>query len=247
MLSAEVLLLVFVTFVIAGFIKGAIGFGLPVVAIVFLTIPLGLKIAIASMLIPGLVSNIWQALAGPELKYLTHRLWPYLLASVLGTLLGVSILSIATQDVLLTFLGLILTAYSIFSLFSPQIAPPGKKEKHLGPVAGGLGGLSYGITGVFLVPGVLYLQALGLKKDQLVQALGIVFVLLKLTLIAAFVERGFLSFEIALLSAFAVLPALLGVYAGQRVRRHISEQLFRTLFFVGLTFVGLYFVVVAQL
>ncbi|MGI9367119.1 MAG: sulfite exporter TauE/SafE family protein [Rhizobiaceae bacterium] len=102
-----------------------------------MAIPLGLKVAIATVLFPGVVSNIWQAVAGPALGALTRRLWPYLLASVLGTLLGVSILSIATQDVLLTILGVILVAYSIFSLSSPQFTPPGEMEKFFGPTAGG--------------------------------------------------------------------------------------------------------------
>lgn len=247
MLSAEVLLLVFVTFIFAGFVKGAIGLGMPVVAIAFMAIPLGLKAAIAIVLIPGVTSNIWQSLAGPNLKSLSRRLWPYLLLSVLGTWVGVSILYIATQDVLLTVLGVLLASYSIFSIFSPQIALPDEKEKYLGPIAGGLGGLSYGMTGIFMVPGVIYLQALGLKKDQLVQALGIVFILLNFSLITAFIERGFISFEITALSVFAVAPAMLGVYTGQRVRRHISEQLFRTLFFLGLTLIGIYFVVSSQI
>ncbi|NKB54543.1 MAG: TSUP family transporter [Rhizobiaceae bacterium] len=166
MLTPEAFTLVFVTFIVAGTLKGTVGLGLPLVAIVFMAIPLGFKEAVAIVLLPGVVTNIWQALAGPYLRQLLRRLWSYLLACAIGTWLGVNILSVASQDTLLSVLGIVLAAYSLYGLGRPQIAAPSRAEPILGPLSGGIGGLFYGMTSVFLVPGVIYLQALGLKKGN---------------------------------------------------------------------------------
>ncbi|MEP1207729.1 MAG: sulfite exporter TauE/SafE family protein [Rhizobiaceae bacterium] len=247
MLVPETFALIVVTFLIAGTLKGTVGLGLPLVAIVFMAIPLGFKEAIAIVLLPGLVTNVWQALAGPYFRVLLKRLWPYLVACILGTWLGVNILSLASKDTLLSTLGIILAAYSLFSLMRPQIAAPGRAEPILGPLSGGLGGVFYGMTSVFLVPGVLYLQALGLKKDEMVQALGLVFILLNISMISAFLEKGFISQDVTFLSIFAILPTVIGIYFGQKLRRHISEELFRRIFFQLLFVIAIYFFVSAQM
>lgn len=246
-MSTEVLVLIFVTFVAAGLVKGTVGLGLPLVAVTVLALPLGLREAIAVVLIPGIVTNFWQALAGPYFKTLARRLWSFMLLCVLGTWLGANILSFASQKVLMTTLGTLVFLYAVFSLSRPQISPPGRAEPILAPLAGALGGLFYGMTSIFLIPGVLFLQALGLKKDELVQALGMVFILLNFSLISAFVQKGFISLQLALISVFALVPAAIGVYLGQRVRHKVSEELFRKLFFSALLVMGIYFVVSAQL
>ena len=247
MLSLETLILVFATFMVAGLVKGTVGLGLPLVAVTVLALPLGLREAIAVVLIPGVVTNFWQALAGPYFRSLSRRLWSFMLMCIIGTWIGANILSFASQTVLMTLLGTLIVLYSLFSLSRPQIKPPGRAEPVLAPLAGGLAGILYGMTSIFLIPGILFLQALGLKKDELVQALGMVFILLNLSLITAFVEKGFFSIEAAMLSTFALVPAAMGVYLGQRLRHRISEQRFRTIFFYVLLVMGLYFVISAQL
>lgn len=235
------------TFVIAGFVKGTVGLGLPIVAITFMALPLGLKEAIAVTLVPAVTTNIWQAFAGPYLRNLTSRLWSYLALCAVGTWIGVAILALASQQTLLSALGVILATYSLFSLTRPQISPPGRREFYLSPLSGGIGGMMYGMTGVFMIPGVIYLQALGLRKDELVQALGLAFIVLNLSLAFAFMEKGFISRDITILSIAALIPAAAGVYVGQKLRKHISEALFRTLFFSALLAAGIYFVTSAQL
>jgi uncharacterized membrane protein YfcA len=247
MLTPEIFTLVFVTFIVAGFVKGTVGLGMPLVSIAFMAIPLGLKEAIAIILIPGLATNVWQALSGPHLGALTHRLRSFLVLSIVGTWIGVGILATAAQNLLLGVLGTILVLYSAISLLRPQISPPGAKEWYLSPMAGAVGGFFYGMTGVFMVPGVTYLQALGLNKNQLVQALGISFTVLIVALASAFFQRGFISVDLTVLSFFALLPSSVGVYFGQRLRRHISEAVFRKMFFCVLLVIGLYFTTSAML
>ena len=243
----EILALVAIAFLTAGLVKGMVGLGLPIVVLVFLALPLGVTPAISLMILPAIATNLVQAVSGPSLVRLLRRLWSFLLAAALGIWLGVGLLSLVEPEITLMALGALLSAYSVFSLRSPQIRPPGRYEPVLSPLAGGLGGVAFGVTGIFIVPGILYLQALGLKKNELVQALGITFMTLSVTLLGAFLDKGFMTSTNALLSLAALAPTVLGLYLGQRLRHRVSESVFRTTFFWALFFAGLYFIVTGWL
>ena len=242
MWPAEIITLIIATFFVAGLIKGMVGLGLPIVVLVFLALPLGINSAIALMLVPAIVTNFWQAVSGPSLKLLLLRLWSFLFASVLGILLGVRLVSQVPPGTILSILGAMLALYSAFSLSRPQIQSPGKSECILSPAIGGTSGIIFGMTGTFIIPGIVYLQALGLKKDDLVQALGITFITISTTLMGTFVQRGIMDSNLMLASCAAVLPTAVGIFAGQRLRHRVSENLFRIVFFWVLLFVGLYFI-----
>ncbi len=240
MWTFETVALVAISFLLGGFVKGAVGLGLPVVVLAALAATLGLKTALALLLVPAVVSNIWQALAGPALGVLLRRMWSFLLAAVVGIWLGTAVLARADPALLEAALGGLLVAYSAVALITPQIPPPGERERWLSPLAGGLGGVVFGMTGLFIVPGILYLQTLGLKRDHFVQALGLTFVTISATLAVAMTGRDLVTLEQAAMSAAALVPTGLGLLLGTRLRHLVSEAGFRRLFFVALIGVGLY-------
>ena len=82
--------------------------------------------------------------------------------------------------------------------------------------------------------------ALGLPRDALIQAMGMLFTVSTAALGVALAGRGLVSGEFGVVSAAAVLPALLGMALGQRLRRAMSEALFRKVFFTALLALGLY-------
>ena len=96
-----------------------------------------------------------------------------------------------------------------------------------------------GLTGSF-IPGVLYLQALGLVRDVLVQAMGIAFTVASVALAVALAGHGLLKIDLGLLSVMALAPAALGMMLGQRIRRRLSEEMFRRVLFCALMVLGAY-------
>ena len=164
-----------VIFLFAGSIKGVIGVGLPTVAVGLMTAFVGLHEAVQLVVVPAFLTNVWQGAMGGQFKMLVRRLWPLLMASCLGTWVGASILVAIDPRYLSGTLGGLLAAYSFYSLLTPQIPPPGRWEKALNPVMGFLAGIATGCVASFVMPGALYLQALGLTRDALVQAMGIAF------------------------------------------------------------------------
>ncbi len=239
MWTAEVLVVVCATFLFAGWVKGVVGLGLPTIALALLATTVGLREAIALMLVPALVTNVWQGVAGGAFAILLRRLWPLLAAACLGVWFGVGVLAQADSVFLTGLLGLMICGYAGFSLATPQIPAPGRWEGVLSPLAGALGGFVAGLTGSF-IPGILYLQALGLSREHLVQSLGICFTVLTAALAVAFTRQDLITSDLWLMSAVAVAPAALGMVLGQVVRRRLSEALFRRIFFSALLMLGAY-------
>ena len=85
---------------------------------------------------------------------------------------------------------------------------------------------------------MLYVQALGFDKERLVQAMGLLFGISTLVLMIAFARYELLTPDLALLSALALIPALLGLWLGARLRRRIAEERFRRLLYVVLILLG---------
>ena len=98
------------------------------------------------------------------------------------------------------------------------------------------------ITGVFVVPAVPYLQALGLQKDELVQAMGISFTVSTIALGLGLALQGVYSATTAASSLAMLAPALAGMAFGQWLRRLLSARVFRACFFVGLALLGAHMV-----
>ena len=162
-----------------------------------------------------------------------------MIAAFIGTWIGASVLAQADSIFLSGLLGIMICLYAGISLATPQMPPPGRCEPWMSPVVGAVAGVLTGLTGSF-VPGVLYLQALGLPRDVLVQAMGIAFTVATVALATAFARYELLSVELGMLSALALAPALLGMAIGQRVRRRLSEERFRRVFFGALLLLGVY-------
>ena len=113
-----------------------------------------------------------------------------------------------------------------------------RREGAWSALVGLLTGLVTGLTGVFVVPAVPYLQALGLPREMLIQALGLSFTVATLALgLGLFIHGGSQSLDLGL-TWLMLLPALLGLEIGRRIRRRLSEAVFRRLFFLGLLALG---------
>jgi uncharacterized protein len=240
MWTPETLVAVAVIFILAGFVKGVAGIGLPTVAIALMAVFIGLKEGIALMVVPTVVTNVWQALVGGRFVALVRRFWSLLLAAALGAWIGAGILAQGDAMLLAAMLGVLLCLYSAVGLTMPPVPSPGRAEPWLSPVMGLSGGLIGGMTGSYAVPGVVYLQALGLPRDALVQTLGITFVVFTMSLGTSLTLHGLMSSEIGILSLAATLPALFGMALGQHLRHKLSEATFRTVFFCVLLVLGVW-------
>ena len=167
-LSVWLLLSIGLTFFLAGIVKGVTGMGLPTVAMGVLGAIMSPVAAAALLIVPSFVTNVWQLACGPSFAELIRRLWLMMLGSVLGTLAGATILTNGQAQWTTAGLGAALVIYAGFTLLARQLSVPARLEKWLSPLIGLTTGAITGGTGIFVIPAVPYLQALGLEKDDLI-------------------------------------------------------------------------------
>ncbi len=242
MTEAGALILVGLAFLLAGGVKGVIGLGLPTVSLAILTATLGLHPAMALLVVPSFVTNFWQALVGGNGRQIMRRIWPLLLFATVTVWIGARMLTRVDVLLLSALLGVLIAIYSIISLIHPKITIPRHWEPVAGPVLGTVNGVLTGMTGSFVFPGVLYLQAIGLPRDAFIQAMGMLFTVSTVALGVSLGGQNLLTMELGAVSAAAVVPALVGMMLGQRLRQRIPEAMFRRVFFLALLALGLYIV-----
>ncbi|MGE5517000.1 MAG: sulfite exporter TauE/SafE family protein [Bacteroidota bacterium] len=241
-LSLPLLAGVAATFILAGLIKGVIGLGLPTVGMALLGLMMVPGEAAALLVVPSLVTNLWQLAVGPGLTGLLRRLWPLLAGICLGTWAGGGLLDGLSASDAARGLGLALVLYAGLGLAQLHLRLPRRHEAWLGLPVGLATGVVTLATGVFVVPAVPYLQALDVDKDELIQGLGLSFTVSTLALAASLARAGVMSLPLMEASVLALLPAALGMVLGQWLRGRVTQQVFRRCFFAGLLAVGLHLI-----
>jgi uncharacterized membrane protein YfcA len=222
--AAPVLAAIAGAFLLAGFVKGVIGLGLPTVSIGLLGLLMTPAQAAAILVVPSLVTNVWQAAVGRTLLELARRLWPLLAGTCIGTVIGVALLPRDDNGRATVWLGLALAIYAVLGLVKVQFSVPRHAETWLGLLMGTATGAITVATGIFVMPG----------------ALGLSFTVSTITLAAALAYTGHVQKSLAWPSIVALAAALVGMGLGQLTRGRIKAETFRLCFFVGLMLLGIH-------
>lgn len=232
-------------FLLAGMVKGTIGLGLPTVAMALLTLFISPLQAASLLLIPSMVTNIWQLFAEGAFLGLFKRFFWLLCGIVIGTIWSI-FPTLGSENGYLSeiLLGMMLILYASYGLFAKAMPDLSQYEHILSPFIGYLGGALIVATGVIVIPIAPYLNSLHLKKNDLVQSLGLVFTISTLCLAVYLYQSPQSTLETdAYLSIFALFAAICGMWFGQKIRYKVSEQKFRRLFFYGLMLLGTYMII----
>ncbi len=227
-------------FLLAGFVKGVIGLGLPTVAIGLLGLMMTPAQAAAIMVAPALITNVWQAMIGKSLLPLLQRIWPMLAGICLGTFIAAKWLPGANSGQATIWLGLALIVYAGLGLINIDFRVSPRAERWLSLPIGALTGAITAATGVYVLPGTPYLHALKLDRHQLVQMLGISFTASTLALGTALMHAGEFGMSLATPVLVAIVASLAGMWLGQQVRGRVQEKTFRLWFFLGLLALGVH-------
>ncbi len=213
--------------------------GLPTVAMGILGAFMSPVAAAAMLVVPSLVTNLSQMLMGPGLGALLKRFWAMLLGIVVGTALGARLLMSINPQWAGRALGLALIAYVLCALLLPPLRVADRFESRLSAPIGLATGVLTGLTGIFTIPAVPYLQALSLERNVLVKVLGLSFSVSTLALAGGLLGQGAFRGEQLALSVLAIVPSLGGMWLGAVIRRRVSPVTFRRCFLLFLLVLGL--------
>jgi hypothetical protein len=237
---SDILVIAAIAFTVAGFVKGVVGFGFPIITLIILTLTTGLLDALAIVVLPTIVTNVWQGLAGPHLGAILKRMWLYFLSAVACIWISSAYLAVIDVRWPTAMLGGVLCLFAVTRLLNVRITVREDWERWVAIPLGAVNGALTGLTGSFMVPSVLYMQALGFGRDMLVQAMGVFFALSTLTLAASLGNNDLISAEHLKLSLLALVPSIIGLYIGRWFRLKIDERRFQQVFLTSVLLLGGY-------
>ncbi|MEQ6249062.1 sulfite exporter TauE/SafE family protein [Sulfitobacter sp. HNIBRBA3233] len=240
LISTADLIFALMVALVAGFVKGVVGFAMPLVFVSGLTMIMAPDLALAGLILPTLVSNGQQALRqGPRAAIeSTLRFRTFLIAGGLALLVSAQFVRILPAQVMLLVIGGPVTFFALLQLvgWRPKLA---RRSRPLEAAVGGVAGALGGVSGIWGPPTVLYLTALDTAKHDQMRVQGVIYGLGAVALVIAHAVSGVLRMETLWFSAALVVPAGIGMWVGGRIMDRIDQTVFRRLTLLVLTIAGL--------
>lgn len=225
----------------AGFVKGAVGFAMPMIMISGFATVLPPDTALAALILPTLVTNVWQGgRDGLRAAWESVRDFRLYLATVaLFILLSAQLVNLLPQGALFLAIGVPIVAFAAMQLAQVTftIAPRHRRAADLG--IGAFSGAVGGLSAVWGPPTVAYLTALGTEKRASMRIQGVIYGAGSVVLAAAHLKSGVLNASTLPISAALVIPALIGTWLGFRVHDRMDPARFRRWTQVVLLIAGL--------
>jgi uncharacterized membrane protein YfcA len=227
----------------AGLVKGAVGFGFPLLATPLLAAVLDVKTAMALAVPPNIALDGWQAVRRGSPVATVRRLWLLMICGVAGTVLGTRLLALLPARVLTAILGAFVVLF--VALNATRLAPrvPARWERWLSPPIGLLAGVVGGITNVPGTPLVIYFYALGMGKDDFVRAVAFTFIVYKGVQLGALVWYGIFTWSLVLPSAALCVVGGAGFLVGLRIQDRLDQRAFNRVVLGFLVCLGAWLVV----
>lgn len=226
-------------FLAGGTLKGATGAGTPIIAVPLMTMMFGVETAVAVFALPNLLANVGQSWAYRTVPVDRRLLWGFALGGGVGTAIGTALLFSLPDAVLKIAVGLTVMVYVLFRLIRPGRALSRNAAARLAPVAGGLGGVLMGATGISAPVSLTFLNAVALPRPAFVRTVSSFFVALACVQIPLLLWNGVLTAPHALLGLGAFVTIVAGMPIGARLGRRLSSAAFDRVILTLLTVLAL--------
>lgn len=230
----------FVVTFAAGFVKGSVGFGMPLVIISGLGLFLEPKLVVAAIVLPIVTSNLQQVsrYGFAEAKSAVAEHWRYISLVCLMILIAAQLVPLIPPRTMYLVLGSVVVMMSLTQLFGVRLYISQGHRRLAEWSVGGLAGVIGGLTGTWGPPTVLYLMALETPKARQMLVQGVVYGLGSLSLLGAHLKSGVLDSVTTPFSAMLLIPAFIGMQAGFWMSDRMNPEVFRKATFVVLVVAG---------
>lgn len=227
--------------VLGGVVKGSLGVGLPLISVPVLSLWLAPGRAIGLLAVPVVLSNLAQARegGGVALRPAWQRFRGLMVTQFVVTLATVRF----TADLPSQYLNVLVAAAVLVAVVlmwaQPRLAFAPRRERGIGIAVGMLAGLLGGASSLTGPVVITYLMALGLKRDEFVRSISLIYLGGSLPIYGGMLLFGRITWTDIGLSILALAPVYLGMMAGQRLRQRLDDGLFRRIVLVFLVVVAL--------
>lgn len=226
--------------VASGFVKGVVGFAMPLVLISGLTLFISPELALAGLILPTLVTNAMQSMRqGRAAAWDTIKAFRvFLIAGGITLVITAQFVRVVPDDLFKGLLGVVVVGFVALQLSGYQFRLRGQSAK-VEMCVGALAGVMGGTAGVWGPPTVAYLTALNTARNNQMRIQGVIYGLGSLALLGAHIGSGVLRSETWPFAFALIPPAVLGMWLGGMVGDHFDQQTFRRATLIVLLIAGL--------
>lgn len=225
-LLPQELLIIAIALAVGGLVKGITGIGMPIIAIPIMTEFIGVEHSVLIMIPSIIILNGWLVWSQRADAKDVSEMPTLLMYGCVGVIGGSWILFAASERLLTTILALWIGVYILIRLLHPNMRFSLQTRHRLSPVVGSLAGIFQGATGISAPILATYLHALKLRPGAYVFAVATPFAVLGLAQFLTYVWFGMYTQQILLESFLVLLPALITIPLGARIRAYIDQSLF---------------------
>ena len=229
---------------LAGTVKGMVGFAMPMVMISLMSSVIDPELALAGLILPTVITNATQALRQGWRAALEAmlRFRIFLGVGLVALVISSQLVRVLPQETLLLMIGLPVSVFSALQLMGWQLRLPERGRVLIESALGGIAGFMGGFSGVWGPPTVMYLTALDTPKAEQMRIQGVIYGAGAVVLIFSHIASGVLRAETVPFSLALIAPAVLGMAIGTRLHDRIDQRAFRkatlaVLFIVALNLV----------
>ncbi|MGB5558406.1 MAG: sulfite exporter TauE/SafE family protein [Paracoccaceae bacterium] len=227
--------------VVGGFVKGAVGFAMPMIMISAMGSFMPPELALAALIVPTVVANVWQGLRGGlAAAWAAAKRFRFYISIVLVCIaLSAQLVRILPASAMLLILGLPITLFALMQLVGWRLTIRPENRRRAEVIIASFAGLVGGISGVWGPPTVAYLTALDTPKADHMRTQGVVYASGAVVLFFAHLQSGVLNAQTLPLSLALVAPALAGMMIGFWAHDRLDQERFRKATLAVLVIAGL--------
>nr|WP_216665598.1 sulfite exporter TauE/SafE family protein [Pseudoruegeria sp. HB172150] len=227
--------------VLAGFVKGAVGFALPMIMISGLGSFLPPELALAALIVPTVVANIWQSMRDGLAAALesVRRFWVYTAITLVFIATSAQLVRVMPGWVFYLILGVPVTAFALAQLLGWRLVIRAEHRRRAEVMIASLAGFIGGLSGVWGPPTVAYLTALETPKAEQMRVQGVIYGAGSVVLLLSHLRSGVLNGQTLPLSVAMLVPCMIGLVIGYLAHDRMDQERFRRMTLAVLVVAGL--------
>jgi uncharacterized protein len=213
----------------ASAVKGALGFGFPLIAVPLTANLIGARPAVVLIAIPVVFSNFLILMRGGGSAEELRRFGGMLAGVIGGTLIGAQLLGRLDPGVVSLIVGV--TAVLLVVLAWGNLMPPISLKAHrvAGPTVGAAAGVLGGTTGIYAPLIAAYVHALRVDKRVFVYWLTAAFFLGGAAQVVSYWQLGLYTWKVVTYAVATFIPVVVGTWLGFWIQDRLPVTLFRRL------------------
>jgi uncharacterized membrane protein YfcA len=224
---------------IGGVLKGATGAGAPILAVPAITALFDVRLAIAMMCMPNVLTNGWQAWRFRESLPPRRFIVPFVGGGVAGVIAGTLLLATLPADKLSMLVGLAVSGYVAIRLARPHWRIERPQADRLALPVGMAGGFLQGASGLSAPVSLTFLNAMRLERPAFIATVSLFFTMFGLVQTVALSSARLLSATELLFSFLALAPIWAAMPLGAWLARRMPPEAFDRIILVLLSGIAL--------